>query len=770
MSAFVISTVALSVAVHVGLFAVVNGVLYKAHPLSATLKRLVPIQPAQNGTVLEDALVTPEYLSVLLAEPPRAVSRLASFRGFQANVSVGHEHLMAQGEVVAGDYFGLLGIRPIAGRLLNRSDSSAAAAPVAVVSERMWREQLAGTLDLTDAVVAIDRTRFQVVGVAPREFPGMFAWSVASRDVWVARPYARAVGVRENGTTFAELAAGASVAQLRAELASIRVDDHFSPPHTMTAGWGTLNDLIERRPPQMAAVAWLGVGLAGVVYAVGLGNLLLLVAVRVEARTGEFLLRLALGAGPQRIIRLVAAEALVLVFSGGLVGVVGAAWALPWVFGAFAVEAGGVMPRVDLNVDWRVVLYAAVVLALTAIGFSRVLAARVIALDGQEAALLGHARIAPGWRTLRGRTLAVQLAFATALVTVAVVFARGAHSAVASAEVGLASNTVVGWHNTTTGTTLASITSSFAFLPVTDRISVGNALPGAAPRTQVTLADGSQVRARCIGVGEGFFETLGVGLVEGRALRADDGEHGVVISQALGRALSSNGGALGREVELSDCLGARFVRVVGVVADTAVAIDAGAGRTVYVPLGREAPRTVAVFLRGPLPADITTRYIEAALRNSGRTGELYDLSPLSQQIAGVQGPQEAAQRLIRTLALIAVLMAVIGVVGVALQVTVDARREFAIRRVLGATRLSICRTVIRGLLSWELCGAVVIGLAAAFVACSLLQSWVRYLPSFDWQSGVIVAAGGVIVVLVAVAVPVFWRLRQYRTSLLRDLA
>ena len=233
LSLFIGATVALSVGAHVGLFSVVNGVLYKSHPISKTLERLVPIQLASNGDVLEDALVTPEYLSRLLAAPPQSVSRLASFRGFQAKVSVGPVEAVVLGEVVAGDYFGALRIRPVTGRLLGESDSSSSAAPVAVISERMWRAHLAETPDLNGAFIGIDQTRFQVVGVVPQSFPGLFAWSIANRDLWIARPYSRTVGAYQNGSVFAELAAGEEVRALRAELASIRVDDHFSPPHTL---------------------------------------------------------------------------------------------------------------------------------------------------------------------------------------------------------------------------------------------------------------------------------------------------------------------------------------------------------------------------------------------------------------------------------------------------------------------------------------------------------------------------------------------------------
>ncbi len=771
VSGFVVATVALSVAVTVGLFAVVNGVLYKKHPGTAALASLIPIQLVWNGRVKEDAQLTPPYLSELLRDQPRTLSQLASFRGFQAHAFVGRQELLLLGEVVSGDYFNLLGVRPVAGRLLSQLDSESSAAPVAVVSERLWRDQLAATLDLSASTITINHISFQVVGVAPRAFPGLFAWSVVSRDVWISRTYGPVVDPYQGGMTFGQLAPGASLGQLRTELAGIRVDDGSSLPHTLSAGWGTLDDLIDRRPMQMVAVAWVGLALVGILYAVGLGNLLLLLAVRVEARTQEFLLRLALGSGPDRIVRLVSAETLVLVLLGGIIGVVGAVGATPWVFRALVLESGGVVPDVNLTIDWRVGLYAAVVLGLTALGFARALAARVIALDGQEAGLLSHDRVAPGWRGLRGRTLAVQLAFATALVTVAVVFARGSQSAVARAESGLAPNTVVGWHRVDTGVTPSSVVSALAFLPAVDRISVASSLPGSSPRTRVTLPGGTESRARCVGVEEAFFSAVDIRITEGRPLSANDGDAVAVVSQALADTLWPEGGALGRQIALSDCLGTKnAVEVVGIAQDAAAALDQGGGRAVYVPLRTDNLRIAAVFLRGPLSAQALTTQVKTALQASGKTGLLYDVSPLVEQIAGVDGPQQGAQLLIRGLAALAALMAVIGIVGLSLQATLDARRELAIRRMLGATRLSSVVTIIRGLSSWELGRAVLLGLAAGSFGCALLQSSVRYLPVFDWLSGVIVAASGLALSVVSVAVPVLWRLRRREESLSRELA
>jgi hypothetical protein len=542
-------------------------------------------------------------------------------------------------------------------------------------------------------------------------------------------------------------------------------------PHTLSAGWGTFDDLIGRRPAQMVAVAWIGVVLVGILYAVGVGNLLLLLAVRVEARTQEFLLRLALGSGPERIVRLVATEVGVLVLLGGVIGVVGALSATPWMFRALVLESGGVVPNVNLTMDWRVGLYAAVLLGLTALGFTRALAARVIALDGREPGLLSRDRFAPGWRGLRGRTLSIQLGLATALVTVAVVFARGSNSAVALAESGLAPDTVVGWHKVDTAVTPSSLVSSLAFLPAVERIGVASSLPGTSPRTRVMLAGRAESRARCLGVGEAFFEAVDIRIAEGRPLSAGDGNTVAVVSQTLADSLWPEGGAIGHQVTLADCMGIKnAVEVVGIARDAAAALDPGGGRVVYVPLREDNLRVAAVFLRGPLSAEVLTSQVKTALQTSGRIGLLYDVSPLVDQVAGLDGPQQGAQLLIRGLAAVAAIMAVVGIVGVSLQATLDARRELAIRRMLGATRLSSVVTVVRGLSSRELGGAVLLGLAAGSFGCALLRSSVRYLPVFDWSSGLLVAASGLGLSALSVAAPVLWRLRRREDSLSRELA
>jgi len=519
----------------------------------------------------------------------------------------------------------------------------------------------------------------------------------------------------------------------------------------------------------MVAVAWVGMALVGVVYALAVSNLLLLLSVQVEARTQEFLLRLALGAGPSRIVRIVSADALSQVVVGSCLGVLGSMLTLPWVYPLFVAEAGGVVPHVDFTVDWRVAVYSAAVVASTVLVFTRVLAARVVALDGREMEL-GHARVSPAWRHLRRRTLSTQLACATALVSIAVVFARASHSAVERAEAGLAANVAVGWHSVESGATLDSIRVSLGSLPAVDQLALASSLPASGPRTRVSTLAGRQSRARCMGVDQKALSVLGIRLTAGRSLRGDDYGQGAVISEALARTLWSDGGAVGREITVSDCPTAGVVRIVGVTADAAAAVDPGAGRTVYVTLQIAGLKTVAVFLRGSLPPEALAHEVKTALSTAGKTGSLFDVSPLASRIAGIQGPQEGGYLLIHCLAALAVLMAAIGIVGLALQATADARRELAIRRTLGATRLSTVGTIVRGLWSVELGNAAVLGIVAALIVCSFLQSSVRYLPAFDWISGVIVAAGGLLLVLAAASVPVLVRVGRREHSLIKDLA
>ena len=324
-----ILTLALGVGANAAVFSVVNATLIQ--PLPYAESRSI------GGCLRDGARIEVERRGVSYPTVPRLAERGPQLRRRCRPFSVGGSRWQSavsrsglSGELVSGDYFDVLGVRPIRGRALTSRDDAPGAAPVVVISEALWHRVFGGDPQIVGRSLRVDGGVSTVVGVMPPGFGGIVDGSV----VWA--PIAQFAGAeivnnraqRSIDLVVARLAPGVALKQARAEMDTIaaRIDRAYpSDAGERGAGIAPLRDEFFGGVREMLLVLLGAVGFVLIIACVNVASLML---ARGNARQSELAVRCALGARRGRLVRQLLTESVVLFVAGGAVGLLAAFWSV----------------------------------------------------------------------------------------------------------------------------------------------------------------------------------------------------------------------------------------------------------------------------------------------------------------------------------------------------------------------------------------------------------------------------------------------------------
>ena len=351
----------LGIGVNIAIFSMINAVLFRPMPVTAP-ERLIKVTRGESAGVSY-----PDYRD--FQNRTRILSGLAAALPMESDLDVDGESDFVVAELVSANYAGVLGVSTSLGRWFADDRE-----PAAVISYAVWDRRFNFSPDVIGRFIRSESQTYAIVGVAPREYTGVFA--PFRTDIWVpirTRPQL-APKLEDRGglrlMIFGRLPEGTTAAQAGAELNAIdtqlsaeqAVPPSRPEPIVAQVVRGIANSG-SRRFGQLLTTLMAGfVGLVLLIACVNVGNLLL---VRGALRQREFAVRRALGASRARLFRQLLSESLLLASGGGICGVVLAVWtnkllerSLPSAGSLFAV-------RLDLSLDWRAIAFAIVISALT---------------------------------------------------------------------------------------------------------------------------------------------------------------------------------------------------------------------------------------------------------------------------------------------------------------------------------------------------------------------------------------------------------------------
>lgn len=655
-------------------------------------------------------------------------------------------------ELTASTFFSTLRVTPALGRFYTGADE-ANHASVVVLSHAFWQRRFGGQTDVLGRRVLLNGTPLTVVGVTSRGFGGVVTG--LGFDAWIPlwmQPDLLPGGdwMRDRGTrrlqAIARLHPGVSLVQARLELhaAALDVSRAYgeSPPTGAGARWLSdtqLGSLLGSLGGAMLAVTVV-VLLAVTANVTGL---LLALGVRRQRDTA---VQLALGASRLQLVRGALAQAGLLSLAGCALGV----WLAQTTKDALIrfVPRVALPVHIEVSLNWRVLLFAALATSLAATIASLVPALRTARVNVVDTLKSGGG--GGGRSRLRATLLVAQVAFAVMALATAGLFLRSVASA-ASMPLGFGDPARVLLVSTDLSfTRLASAAKATLVSDALDRVralpsvsaaSFASFVPlsfGGPPSASTTIegyvpgSEESMFVDRAI-VTEGYVETLALPLEEGRAFTTADGVDGprvVLVNRALATRYWPGRSALGRRLDQGD----GWAMVVGVVGNAAVDTVNGPPRPlVYVPWRQRQVDSLTLHVRtaaGPLTVLEPVRQVFFAVH---RDLPVLDPGLLSDHMRAALFVQSLGASTFSLFGAIAVLVATVGLYGSVAQYVAERRREIAVTVALGASPTSVALSVIGRATRLTAVGLVV-GAMLAIVAARSMRAQLIGVETVDSAS------------------------------------
>ena len=757
VAAVAIAALALGIAATTTMFSAAYAALLRPLPF-ADADRLVLL--FTTHTEPREGLVMTRWSRPLidtLVASVRSYESIASFTPSLVAVSgAGGDPEQIDAEIVSPDYFATLRVSPARGRtFVAAEDLAPGAAPVAVLSDRLWRRRFATDPSALGRTVRVNDVPLTVVGIMPAGFSGLSDKS----ELWIPRTMAPRLTYAEYLTTpqlfigvVARLKDGVKIEQANAELAGARAA--FPVPAGYGDGrWSAVAQRAgeARVDPSLRRSVLLLLGAAGCVLLITCGNVAGLLLARGRMRRRELAIRRALGAGRARIVRQLLSESVVL---AAVAGVCGTGLAIAGV-DLFARYAPSVLwtGRVSIaqfsapSIDGRALVFAVGVTLLTG-----VLCGVVPALDtsrnGLTHALKEDERGGGRRRGLFRALVVTEIALAVLLLAASGLL-LDSFVRMQRLRGGFDSDGVLTfwvrppvsrYSNADGPAIIERLLTSVEGVHGVASAAVNRCTPfTGCSRTSLSFTDrpNDTDHPPIVGrhyVSADYFKTLGIPVLAGRALTPADrsGRPAVtVISESAARRFWPGENAVGKRVWFGGTTGpfadpAHPVEIVGIVGDVKY-------EAVDWPGANGRPEFYTSYLQFSYPDTMvivktigaTTSSLVPALRQAVASVDsalpIYDVLTLEDRVAGALSRPRFNATLVAGFASAALLVAALGVYGMLSYSVASRRREIGVRLALGAAPRRIVRFIVAEGLQLAVAG-VAIGLVAALAAGRVTRS------------------------------------------------
>ncbi len=771
-------TLALGIGANTALFGFVNALLLR--PLSgvAEPERLVQVgRQYSDKNYLSDSSY-PDYLDY--RKQNKTMSGLAALSPARFHLSTGQEAIAVEGELVSGNLFEVLGVKPARGRLITPADEQGAgASQVAVLSFRLWQERFGGDANVIGKTIKLDGYDFAVIGVASEEFDGTKVG--IQSDVWAPLLSLRQTDPKranlfdQRRPSWLEMCGrlkpGRTIEQARAEFTTIAERLKQTYPQTNTYDRvGVELDLgrdttVRKEVRRFAYVPFVAVGIVLLIACANVAGLLL---VRAAARQKEIGIRLALGAGRIRIVRQLLTESLMLALTGGAAGLFIGVWLTEGLRSLLPEHYLFLSFNLDFGLDGRVFGFTLFIAALTGVLFGLLPALQASKPD--LVPTLKDARLAGqrGGRTgLRGVLVVTQIALSLVLLVAAGLCVRTLRNAraidtgydiepVLTARIDLGKQK----YTQTQGQSFQQqLIERLQALPGVQAAGFAVTLPLNDVRWEDGIypegEDNRRVQTFQNLVSPRYLETLNIPLLLGRQFSEHDDAQApgvAIINQTLARRAWPNENPLGKR--LTWMLGAdakQTVEVIGVARDIKGRnLFEPAGSMLYLPLLQNYQPSTVLHLRTSVEPEQLADALRQAVSAIDRNLPVHSIQPLNDHLNATLTPQRLLASLITSFGLLALLLAGIGLYGL-LSYTV-ARRvpEIGIRMALGAQSRDVLTLVMKQGIKLIFFG-VLFGLGGALALTRLMKTFLYGVSPADPLTFGLIA-----ILLIAVALLACW--------------
>jgi predicted permease len=741
-TAVAVLTLALGIGANTAIFSVVYAVLLKPLPFTNPDQLFTAFQANTKQGIAETGCSYPNF------EEWRAqnhvFSEMAGIVGHQLTLTGRGEPSVVNTSVVTPELFALLDVKPLAGRIFFPQDGKQGAAPVALVSEDLWRGRFGADPKMTGTSINLDKRPFTVIGIIPAAFRSPFFNT--KQEVWIplAQDPLFNTLMPQRGSHFlpaiGRLKPGVSVVQAQAEMDAIsgRLAGEFPAENT---GWTIrLVPLQKEIVGDVRTELLVLLGAVVLVLLIACANIANLLLTRATSRSKEIAVRTALGAGRVRIIRQLLSETAVLGLLGGAVGIALAYWGVE----ALSSLLPSNLPQMNpIRVDYFVLGFALLLSAIAGVAFGLVPAMFAANADIQntlrEGARSGESR---NRRRARSFLAVAEISLAMVLLVTAGLLLRS-FARLTSVSPGFDAQQLVKvdislpqfqysrpqqWA-TFSEELLRRIQSDPGFedsavvvpRPLADNnITLPFDIVGNPP-----LSAGVSRTADYVSVSPHYFRVMGIPLLAGRAFNQHDTSSAPrvsIISEAMARLYFPNQDPLGKQITFGYPPGSggsmrEIVGIVGNVRD--VALGQNPGAIMYVPFAQAPFWGANLVVKSSLSTSSVAAAIWQEVQRMDKDLPVTDVRKMPDLIDASVAQPRFRMFLLGLFAVMALILAATGIFGVISYSVSRRTNEIGIRLALGASRNTILGMILRETLVLAFAG-LALGLPCALAASHLV--------------------------------------------------
>jgi predicted permease len=726
--------------------------------LDAVLLRNLPVRSPEELVVLAERSGSQESFSIsgpafTALKENNTLTGLSAFRPWRIRTTIHGDPQMANGQLVSGDYFQLLGVRAFLGRTLTEHDDRVPGAnPVAVLSFRYWQREFNSDPSAIGRTIELQGYPFTIIGVTAPEFFGL----EPGKEVEITVPltmqpvvmpgapllnspnakWLRLVGRRKPDVLLTQAHANLSLRWAALLAASPRRRGAPDSRLEVLPGGQGLYDLRRQFSLPLRAL----MAAVALVLLVACANLASLLLARATARRQEIGLRLSLGATRGRLVRQLLTETTLLSVVGGICGVTLAYWVSPLLVAVMSRGRDPIM--LDLAIHTRTMMFTALVSIVTGLLFGIGPALRATNQECLHGVRLAGAR-PRRWTA----ALIVSQVSLCLVVLVCAGLLLGSLRKLRQVDAGFRQDHVLlmsigpgtsGYKGPRRAQLYANLYQRFSALPGVRAVTMsmdtplggvsytaGASLPGSpAPQSDAFQASVNSVGPR-------FFETMGIPLLRGRDLEIRDDDRApqvAVISESVALNLFPGRTALGGRINI----GQASMEIVGVVKDTRYqSLREPAQPMVYRPYLQMRDVWPGVFgIRTAGDPEMIAGFVRRELHDAAPDVPVFSLSTLESQVDATLVQERMVSTLSAWFGGFALLLASIGLYGRLAYAVVERTREIGIRLALGATRNVVMWAILREVMALVVCG-LAIGLPLAIASARAIRSLLYGLAPFD---------------------------------------
>jgi predicted permease len=762
-----ILTLALGIGANAAIFSVTDQVLLRLLPVQKPEELVVLRSPGPSqGRTWSDgdsgtSFSYPMYKDLRDHNP--VFSGLLARFAVQASVSGRGQTELANGELVTGNYFEVLGVRPALGRVLTPQDETAAGAdPQAVLSYGYWERHFGRDPGILNKQLVVNGVSMTVVGVTAPGFSGVQVGETP--DIFI--PITMKAQMTPNWDGLAEPHDHwlAILGRLKPGMSRERAEAGIAPEYSaiLQSETSTLKSSPERKKQFLdkkilldtgshgrpilqhdaGKPIWILMSMVGLVLLIACANLASLLVARGEARQREMAVRMAMGAGRWRLIRQLLTESLLISLAGGAAGLLVGSWTLGALVGSIPESLGA--SGLQGKFDYRVLVFALGISILTGLLFGLIPALRSTSADLQSTLREQGANVFGGKSNVRLRKalLVSQVALTVVLLAAAGFFAQSLMN-LKGQNLGVKTDHVIQFavapelNRYTPEQTVAladRLRENIAGLPGVRSVSVAamSLLADSQSTANITaegyaVSEDTNTDVQQNWIGPNFFATLGIPLLSGREFDNRDTSTApqvAIVSEKMAQTFFRGQNPIGRRFAFGAGDGVHpDIEIVGVAKDSKNSdLRQEIRPLVYVPYSQDKLFGNATFY---VRTNLEPTALASALRKTVQSADanlpVFDMKTLDQQVDEIAFSERLLTFFSLCLGLLAALLAAIGLYGVMAYMVAQRTREIGIRMALGATQKNVAWLVLREIVRISAAG-LGIGLVAAFGLGKLIES------------------------------------------------